>query len=319
MSSTTYQNLAFDTQSADVILRASDGTHFRYFKAVLALASPFFRDLFSLPQATSQTPNNDVNEDSLLVIDVHESAIAVYSLLHFCYPAQRFEPQTFEEAEGLMTAGHRYCISPALDEGWKHVVRFVGKKEPLRAYCVACKLKLSAEARQAAKLVLALDHAGLLAYEPYLETLSAGDYQRLINYHQRACVAASEVANANVFRWVDYSKIYWDHAASSSCPQYKLEQEFQAARPGGDDRLVSKHVSLWWRVYMDAVGAALAQHPHASIPKSEKLMQLMRDGSSKCEKCRLDIGRAFLWNEFLSDFEDEIEQSLSTVMLDVMF
>ncbi|ETW75378.1 hypothetical protein HETIRDRAFT_456000 [Heterobasidion irregulare TC 32-1] len=40
----------FDEPHADVILRSSDNTDFRVYENILSLASPFFRELFSLPQ-----------------------------------------------------------------------------------------------------------------------------------------------------------------------------------------------------------------------------------------------------------------------------
>ncbi|KZP24507.1 hypothetical protein FIBSPDRAFT_713764, partial [Athelia psychrophila] len=40
----------FDHPDGDIILRASDSVDFRVFKLFLSFASPFFRQLFSLPQ-----------------------------------------------------------------------------------------------------------------------------------------------------------------------------------------------------------------------------------------------------------------------------
>ncbi|KAI0255963.1 hypothetical protein BJV78DRAFT_1113987, partial [Lactifluus subvellereus] len=40
----------FDDADADIILRSSDQVNFHVYKVILSVASPFFKDMFSLPQ-----------------------------------------------------------------------------------------------------------------------------------------------------------------------------------------------------------------------------------------------------------------------------
>ncbi|KAJ7504250.1 hypothetical protein B0H11DRAFT_1981373 [Mycena galericulata] len=51
-------NSPFDDQNADLILRASDNVDFYVHKILLSLVSPFFQDMFSLPQS----PNRKAGE-----------------------------------------------------------------------------------------------------------------------------------------------------------------------------------------------------------------------------------------------------------------
>lgn len=55
----------FNDTQADLILRSSDGVHFRVFKTVLSLASLTFADMFSIPLPPSEKPHDEVQVVSL--------------------------------------------------------------------------------------------------------------------------------------------------------------------------------------------------------------------------------------------------------------
>ncbi|KAJ7023355.1 hypothetical protein C8F04DRAFT_1240206 [Mycena alexandri] len=57
----------FDDSTADTILQSSDGFDFHVHHAVIALASPFFKDLFSLPQPEPKVPVIPVAESSSIL------------------------------------------------------------------------------------------------------------------------------------------------------------------------------------------------------------------------------------------------------------
>lgn len=65
----------FDDLSADVVLRSSDGIDFRVHRIVLSLASPFFKEMFTLPQPTS--------EPEVPIIPMSESALLLDKALRF--------------------------------------------------------------------------------------------------------------------------------------------------------------------------------------------------------------------------------------------
>jgi len=58
-----------DVPDANLIIRSSDLVNFRIHKSVLAIASPFFKALFSLPQ-----PPDDESVDGLPVVQLSEDA-----------------------------------------------------------------------------------------------------------------------------------------------------------------------------------------------------------------------------------------------------
>ncbi|KAJ7019746.1 hypothetical protein C8F04DRAFT_1051558, partial [Mycena alexandri] len=57
----------FDDSTADTILQSSDGFDFHVHHAVIALASPFFKDLFSLPRPEPKVPVIPVAESSSIL------------------------------------------------------------------------------------------------------------------------------------------------------------------------------------------------------------------------------------------------------------
>ena len=82
----------FDISDANLIIRSSDLVNFRVHKSVLALVSPFFRDLLSLPQ-----PSDSEIVDGLPVVQLTESSELVNSLISMLYPVHTVIPDTYEK------------------------------------------------------------------------------------------------------------------------------------------------------------------------------------------------------------------------------
>jgi hypothetical protein len=66
---------------ADIVLRSSDLVNFHVHKSVLVASSPFFRDMFSLPQ-----PQNDAVPEALPMVHLSEDAETLNSLISMLYP-----------------------------------------------------------------------------------------------------------------------------------------------------------------------------------------------------------------------------------------
>jgi hypothetical protein len=75
--------------NADVILQSSDLSHFRVNKSVLISSSPFFGDMFSLPQ-----PPNDAATDELPTVQLPENSEVLNSLISMLYPVKCPTPVT---------------------------------------------------------------------------------------------------------------------------------------------------------------------------------------------------------------------------------
>ena len=81
-----------DVPDANLIIRSSDNINFRVHKPLLAMVSPFFRDLLSLPQ-----PSDGEIVDGLSVIQLPETSELLNSLLSILYPVPTVMPSSYEK------------------------------------------------------------------------------------------------------------------------------------------------------------------------------------------------------------------------------
>ena len=95
--------LCLDMPDANVILRSSDQVNFRVHKSVLAMSSPFFEDLLSLPQ-----PPDDELVNGLPVVPFPEDAGLLDSLISLLYPIRRVTPGSYDKMFVLLAACQKY-------------------------------------------------------------------------------------------------------------------------------------------------------------------------------------------------------------------
>ncbi|KAH9020957.1 hypothetical protein EDB85DRAFT_2152723 [Lactarius pseudohatsudake] len=137
---------------ADVILRSSDLVSFHVHKSILAILSPFFTDLFSLPQP----PDGEVIE-GLPVVQVSEDAELLHSLFTVLYHIPSAIPDSYERTLALLAALQKYNITAVLS----NIRSGIGHQLPtteasFRAYAIACSKQLIPEIETTARLTL--DH-----------------------------------------------------------------------------------------------------------------------------------------------------------------
>ena len=145
-----------DVRNADVILQSSDSANFRVHKAVLASSSPFFRDMFSLPQ-----PSNDVTIDGLPLVRLSEDAELVRALITVMYPIPTEMPTSYERVLALIAAAQKYDMSAVQSSIRAEVVRRdlplpTGAQQSFRAFAIAFSNNLTPEMGITARLTL--DH-----------------------------------------------------------------------------------------------------------------------------------------------------------------
>jgi hypothetical protein len=145
-----------DVSDANLIIRSSDLVNFRVHKAVLAMASPFFKDLLSLPQ-----PSDSESVDGLPVVQLTEDAELLHSLVSVLYPVPSEIPDSDEEVLYLLAACQKYDMA----EAQSYIRAEVNRLAPLgflppfgnkvfRAYAIASEKGLIPEMESAARLTL---------------------------------------------------------------------------------------------------------------------------------------------------------------------
>jgi hypothetical protein len=82
----------FDLPDANLIIRSADRVDFRVHKSVLALVSPFFKDLLSLPQ-----PSDSEIVDGLPVVESSEDSELLNTLVSMLYPIPMVISKSYEK------------------------------------------------------------------------------------------------------------------------------------------------------------------------------------------------------------------------------
>jgi hypothetical protein len=142
-----------EVPDANIIIRSSDLVDFRIHKSVLAMVSPLFRDLLSLPQ-----PSDSESVDGLPVVQVSEDAGLLTSLISMLYPVPAVAPDSYEKVLYLLAACQKYDMVHVQNSIRTEVNRGgfpapVGT-DAFRAYAIAKIKGLVPETEKAARLTL---------------------------------------------------------------------------------------------------------------------------------------------------------------------
>jgi hypothetical protein len=148
-----FMPLYLDVPDANILLRSSDQVSFRVHKSVLAMSSPFFTDLLSLPQ-----PPDGELVDGLPVVQLSEDAGHLGTLVSLLYPISPAPPSSYEEVFALLAACQKYDMTSI-----QSYVRYEAKLgsfpapfevESFSAYANASRMGLVPEMESAARLTL---------------------------------------------------------------------------------------------------------------------------------------------------------------------
>jgi hypothetical protein len=136
-------------------MQSSDLVNFRVHKQILAVASPFFRDLLSLPQ-----PSDGESVDGIPVVKVPEDAELLNSLVSMLYPVHPVIPDSYDKVLYLLAACQKYDMdhvqSAIRAEVHRGVFPAPSGSEVFGAYAIASDKGLIPEMENAARLTL--DH-----------------------------------------------------------------------------------------------------------------------------------------------------------------
>jgi hypothetical protein len=102
INSSTSPPKPFDVPEANLILRSSDVVDFRVHKPVLSMASPFFKDLLSLPQ-----PPESESVDGLPVVQLPEGSELLNCLVSMLYPVCTVIPDSYDKVSCLLVTSQK--------------------------------------------------------------------------------------------------------------------------------------------------------------------------------------------------------------------
>ncbi|KIL70484.1 hypothetical protein M378DRAFT_57611, partial [Amanita muscaria Koide BX008] len=177
---------------ADIILVSGDkptseAKSFYAHRTILAAASPFFRDMFTLPQPARPTNESDVDINGVPRIRLTETHVVLSLLLHLVYPfpkpkinAETFPLPLFSE---LLDAAAKYDLyfplaflrSTLISPEAGYIT-----KDPTRVYAVAYRHDLETEAKEAMRWVVKTGvDVSSQPLEDEWKYVSAWEYRRL--------------------------------------------------------------------------------------------------------------------------------------------
>ena len=140
---------------ANIIIQSCDLVNFRVHKQILAMSSPFFNDMLSLPQP--QLSDEDVI-DGLPVVQLSEDAEVLRGLVSMLYPIPSELPNSYEKALTLSATARKYDMvsvqSRILAEIKSREFPPLTEAEIFRSYAISSSGGLSSEREKLARLTL---------------------------------------------------------------------------------------------------------------------------------------------------------------------
>lgn len=192
----TSQRIAdYPFDSGDVVLRSSDNVTFHTHKAILSMASPLFKRVFSVqPPLPLDNPKGVLlHQDGAVLMT--EASDVLEHLLRTCYPLIPPKPRSLQLVEDTLVAAIKYDMGLPLKVLKESLTPFLDA-DPLAVYSVGCRLKLEDVAQQAAVSLLSKEQArrdeepadvpweSTLEHRVFVSSISAGRYFRLLSFLQ---------------------------------------------------------------------------------------------------------------------------------------
>jgi len=292
-----------DPDASDVTLRSSDNVDFHVYKLILSLASPIFKDMFSLPQLSISPQDGPGLSDDKAIVPLSEDSRTIAIFLKFCYPAADPELETLEEVQSTLEMMRKYVVGEVQKRLVKVLIspKFI-EKEPVRVFAIACRYKLEVEARLAAKYSLGHDLFGEFSTD--LEHISAATYHRLLEYRKSCGIAAYTLTTD--LQWVPaiWKNFRWYHC--TDCAVHFRQWSLN------DGKL--RRINQWFIDYMEEVGKVLKDWPVPRSASEMTRMAMVLERVTICNSCK--VGGFYDLSTFAEHvFAKEIEKVISEVDL----
>lgn len=289
----------FDDSSTDVILRSGDGVDFYIHKIILALSSPVFQSMFTLPQPPSQSAHTSTTP----VIEMAEHSTILAPLLRACYPARynaRLEPETnigsadtdaclpistgklsHDLIRQVLETARKYDIA-AFDDPATMLLLDLIPKDPIGVYATAARYSLKAVAAAAAKQTLKFKHMELDPSES-MNFMTAVQLYDLLRYHRACGKAAHDAITYGFDTWLedlpDNEELNFTIVRDKCCECYEPRQKY-------DETADWFALPSVWE-FLNNAAEAVKNHPDPLVVISHKEVVMFPRAEPKIsEKCQ---------------------------------
>ena len=144
-----------DMSDADIIIQSCELVNLPVHKRTLAMSSPFFSDMFSLPQPQ---PSNKEVVDGLPLVPLSEDAEVLSGLITMLYPIPSWLPNSYDKALTLLSASQKYEMvgvrSRIHAEIQNREISPLTGAETFRSYAISSSGDLSSEREKLARQTL---------------------------------------------------------------------------------------------------------------------------------------------------------------------
>ena len=195
----------FDTPNADVIIRTSGPPErdFRVHKLILSLASPVFKDTFSLPQRANPVSSDlkGPKAEEMDIVHVTDPPRALCIVLKMIYP---FTPPSLHGNLDILVEclaiADKYEIN-MVTARLRGVLSRINASQALRVYGIASRFELTDIVESASNHILtSVDLIGIPRLPDDFEFVSATAYHQLVRKRAKRLEAAAAIVQKVPFK-----------------------------------------------------------------------------------------------------------------------
>ncbi|KAA1476991.1 hypothetical protein DENSPDRAFT_564860 [Dentipellis sp. KUC8613] len=281
---------------ADIILRSSDKVDFYVHKLILSLASPFFNNMFLLPEYAEAA-------ESLAIVDVPEDSRTLDFILRSCYPFGMTPLTDLAGVRQVLEAAFKYEMDAVLrvaGPGLKTVV----DEDPLGVFIVGWRCDREDVCRMAATRLLQCPLRTFDSEE--LRNISGYTYNKLVQWYLSCCAAASKVPPRR--EWFSACEVLTRNSGNCDRCMVREPGTYSASTFRSSDWYA--HDSLW--SYLKRAGEALLSCPSGVAITSDDVLGVwpeLRCSRDLCRKMNIAKGR----REFSELLGQEVDRVVSQV------
>jgi len=320
----------FDNPEADIILRSSDivPVDFKTFKLLLSLSSPFFLEIFTLPQPATPSTNpaaspyadEYVSFDPLTlvhrktpVIQMTEDKETLALLLGLCFPLSiHTHPylSSLDQLQSVAEAASKFEMEGIQNHLKKELIspRFI-ESQPLRVFAIAYRYAWDEVARKAARFTLR--HPLNVPFVNELQYISGATFYKLQEYH-RIC---GEVASSRVLlqpalmeREESWAWVTCNKPTDSGIIRWSNILNLTGAITG---QTPISEARKWWTLWIEEIAKEVKARPWGETIRKWDPMKSAIKRASSCLYCgpraRQDL------DAFAEVLAVEIERDISSV------
>ncbi|KZT06441.1 uncharacterized protein LAESUDRAFT_736864 [Laetiporus sulphureus 93-53] len=248
MDASSYFNFA----DSDIVLRTSspETVDFAVHRCILSSASPFFEEMFTLPQGSSTDAHYPI-------IDVSETPTTLDTLLRLVYPVPDPTIDDLDNLTSVLTAATKYELSSVVENLRKLLIapRFV-EKYPTRVYAIASRFELEEEVKVASRYTLSVNILDCPLHDD-LKHITAYAYHQLLNLHHQRAQAAQALLQCS------------EDVKCMQCNGTRYGCSFGPPR--------------WWRDFEERAKEELRMRPTTDVIFS--MAFLAKSAQAGCERC----------------------------------